>query len=188
MDEMTRQCVREVWTPLPAVPGQPAHFHAELQDAEYERSGVGHLLMYYAPFDDWRRTDGATDHTASTWAEGVRRLVEEDFPQARRITLVLDNLSTPGGASLYKSFPPAKARALLDELELVYTPKHGSWLNMAELEFSVLARWIADLEALREQVSAWTEQRKRTTKGVHWRFATADARVKLHHLYPVIKD
>ena len=96
--------------------------------------------IYYAPFDDWRRTDVATDHTASTWAEGVRRLVEEDFPQAQRITLVLDNLSTHSGASLYKSFPPAKARALLDKLELVYTPKHGSWLNMAELEFSVLAR------------------------------------------------
>ena len=188
MDETTKQCVREVRTPLPTVPGHPARY-----DAEYERNGVGHLLMYYAPFDDWRRTDVATDHTASTWAEGVRRLVEEDFPQARRITLVLDNLSTHSGASLYKSFPPAKARALLDKLELVYTPKHGSWLNTAELEFSVLARQcldrrIADLEALREQVSAWTEQRNRTSKVVHWRFSAADARVKLHHLYPVIKD
>ena len=161
--------------PLPALPGHPARY-----DAEYERNGVGHLLIYYAPFDDWRRTDVATDHTASTWAEGVRRLVEEDFPQAQRITLVLDNLSTHSGASLYK-------------LELVYTPKHGSWLNMAELEFSVLTRQcldrrIADLEALREQVSAWTEQRNRTSKVVHWRFTAADARVKLHHLYPVIKD
>ena len=188
MDETTKQCVREVRTPLPTLPGHPARY-----DAEYERNGVGHLLMYYAPFDDWRRTDVATDHTASTWAEGVRRLVEEDFPQAQRITLVLDNLSTHSGASLYKSFPPAKARALLDKLELVYTPKHGSWLNMAELEFSVLARQcldrrIADLEALREQVSAWTEQRNRTSKVVHWRFSAADARVKLHHLYPVIKD
>ena len=188
MDETTKQCAREVRTPLPALPGHPARY-----DAEYERNGVGHLLMYYAPFDDWRRTDVATDHTASTWAEGVRRLLEEDFPQAQRITLVLDNLSTHSGASLYKSFPPAKARALLDKLELVYTPKHGSWLNMAELEFSVLARQcldrrIADLEALREQVSAWTEQRNRTSKVVHWCFSAADARVKLHHLYPVIKD
>ena len=164
MDETTKQCTREVRTPLPTVPGHPARY-----DAEYERNGVGHLLIYYAPFDDWRRTDVATDHIASTWAEGVRRLVEEDFPQAQRITLVLD------------------------KLELVYTPKHGSWLNMAELEFSVLARQcldrrIADLEALREQVSAWTEQRNRTSKVVHWRFSAADARVKLHHLYPVIKD
>ena len=121
MDETTKRCTREVRTPLPALPGHPARY-----DAEYERNGVGHLLIYYAPFDDWRRTDVATDHTASTWAEGVRRLVEEDFPQAQRITLVLDNLSTHSGASLYKSFPPAKARALLDKLELVYTPKHGS--------------------------------------------------------------
>ena len=188
MDETTKQCAREVRTPLPALPGHPARY-----DAEYERNGVGHLLMYYAPFDDWRRTDVASDHTASTWAEGVRRLVEEDFPQAQRITLVMDNLSTHSGASLYKSFPPARARALLDKLELVYTPKHGSWLNMAELEFSVLARQcldrrIAGLEALRKQVSARTEQRNRTSKVVHWRFTTADARIKLHHLYPVIKD
>ena len=149
--------------------------------------------MYDAPFDDWRRCDVASDHRASTCAEGVRRLVEEDFPQAQRITLVLDNLSTHSGASLYKSFAPAQARALLDRLELVYTPKHGSWLNMAELEFSVLTRQclgrrIADLEVLREQVSAWTEQRNRRSKAVQWRFTTADARVKLHHLYPVIKD
>lgn len=188
MDETTKQCVREVRTPLAAFPGRPARF-----DAEYERNGVGHLLMYYAPFDDWRRCDVANDHRASTWAEGVRRLVEEDFPQAQRITLVLDNLSTHSGASLYKSFPPAKARALLDRLELVHTPKHGSWLNMAELEFSVLTRQclgrrIADLDVLREQVSAWAEQRNRTSTVVHWRFTTADARVKLHHLYPVIKD
>ena len=103
-------------------------------------TGVGHLLMYYAPFDDWRRTDVAPNHAAPTWAEGVRRLVEEDYPQAQRITLLMDNLSTHTGASLYKTFEPARARALLDKLEFVYTPKHGSWLNIAECEFSVLAR------------------------------------------------
>ena len=187
MDETTKQCVREVRTPLPAVPGHPVCF-----DAEYERNGVGHLLMYDAPFDDWRRVDVAPDHTASTWAEGVRRLLEEDFPEAQRMTLVVDNLSTHSGASLYKRFTPSKARALLDKLELVYTPKHGSWLNMAELEFSVLARQclgrrIADLETLHEQVSAWTEHRNGSSKVVHWRFSTLDARIKLHHLYPVIK-
>ena len=126
MDETRKQCVRETRVALPAAPGHPARY-----DAEYERNGVGHLLMYYAPFDDWRRADVAADHAASTWAEGVRRLVEDDFPAARRITLVMDNLNTHCGASLYKSFPPAKARALLDKLEFVYTPKHGSWLNMA---------------------------------------------------------
>ena len=163
---------------------------------EYERNGVGHLLMYYAPFDEWRRTDVAGDHTASTWAEGVCRLVADDFPTARRITLVMDNLNTHSGASLYKSFPPAKGRALLDKLEFVFTPKHGSRLNMAEMagvEFSVLSqqcldRRIADIDTLSEQVSAWTDERNRTSAPVNWRFTTADARIKLRHLYPVIKE
>ena len=120
-------------------------------------------------------------------------MVEDDFPQAERITLVMDNLSTHSGASLYKTFPPAKARALLDKLEFVYTPKHGSWLNMAEVEFSVLSqqcldRRIADIDTLREEVSAWTAERNRTSKPVQWRFTTADARIKLRHLYPVIND
>ena len=188
MDESTKQCTREVRTPLPALPGHPSRY-----DAEYERNGVGHLLMYYAPFDDWRRVDVATDHTASTWAEGVRRLVEEDFPQAHRVTLVMDNLSTHSGASLYKAFAPEQARALLDKLSFVYTPKHGSWLNMAELEFSVLARQclgrrIADLDALHHQVSAWSDHRNETSQPVQWRFSTADARIKLRSLYPVIRD
>ena len=187
MDETRKQCVRETRVPLPAVPGHPARY-----DAEYERNGVGHLLLYYAPFEDWRRIDVAADHTASTWAEGVRRLVEDDFPTARRITLVMDNLNTHNGASLYKSFAPAKARALLDKLEFVYTPKHGSWLNMAEVEFSVLSqqcldRRIADTDALSEEVGAWTDARNRARAPVNWRFTTADARIKLRHLYPVIK-
>ena len=113
-------------------------------------------------------------------------MVEEDYPQAQRITLVLDNLSTHTGASLYKTFEPEKARALLDKLEFVYTPKHGSWLNLAECEFSVLARQcldrrIADIDTLRHEVSAWTEQRNRTSKPVEWRFTTADARIKLSY-------
>ena len=188
MDESRKQCVRETRLPLPAVPGHPARY-----DAEYERNGVGHLMMYYAPFDDWRRIEVTADHTATTWAEGVRRLVQDDFPAAKRITLVMDNLNTHTGASLYRSFTPEKARALLDKLEFVYTPKHGSWLNMAELEFSVLAqqcldRRIADSDTLRAEVSAWTAQRNQTSKPAEWRFTTADARIKLRHLYPVIKD
>ena len=120
-------------------------------------------------------------------------MVEEDYPQAQRLTLVMDNLSTHSGASLYKAFAPEQARALLDKLAFVYTPKHGSWLNMAELEFSVLARQcldrrIADLEVLRAQVSAWSEQRNQTSQPVQWRFTTADARIKLRSLYPVIRD
>ena len=181
MDETSKQCVQEVRRPLPMSAGQTACY-----DAEYERNGVGHLLMYYAPFDDWRRTDVAPDHTGATWAEGVRRLVEEDFPTAQRITLVMDNLNTHTGASLYKAFAPEQARALLDKLEFVYTPKHGSWLNMAECEFSVLARQcldrrIADIDRLLTEVSAWAEQRNRTNTPVEWRFTTADARIKLRH-------
>ncbi len=188
MDETTKQCVREVRAPLPMSPRHTARF-----DAEYERNGVGHLLMYYAPFDDWRRVDVAADHKALTWAEGVRRLVEEDYPQAQHITLVMDNLSTHSGASLYKAFAPEQARALLDKLSFVYTPKHGSWLNMAELEFSVLARQcltrrVADIDTLHNQVSAWTERRNQTSQPVQWRFTTADARIKLRSLYPVIRD
>ena len=188
MDETTKQCVREVRTPLPMSPGQAARF-----DAEYERNGVGHLLMYYAPFEDWRRVDVAADHKALTWAEGVRRLVEEDYPQAQRLTLVMDNLSTHSGASLCKAFAPEQARASLDKLAFVYTPKHGSWLNMAELEFSVLARQclarrLADIDTLHNQVSAWTDHRNQTSQPVQWRFTTADARIKLRSLYPVIRD
>ena len=129
MDESSKQCVQEIRPPQGMRPGQVARY-----DAEYERNGVGHLLIYYAPFDDWRRTDVATNHAAPTWAEGVRRLVEEDYPEAQRITLVMDNLSTHTGASLYKTFEPERARALLDKLEFVYTPKHGSWLNIAECD------------------------------------------------------
>ena len=188
MDESSKQCAQEVRPPQGMRPG-----HAARYDAEYQRNGVGHLLMYYAPFDDWRRTDVAPNHAAPTWAEGVRRLVEEDYPEAQRITLLMDNLSTHTGASLYKTFEPQRARALLDKLEFVYTPKHGSWLNLAECEFSVLsrqclARRIADIDTLRDEVSAWTEQRNRTSKPVEWRFTTADARIKLRHLYPKIRD
>ena len=188
MDESSKQCVQEIRPPQGMRPGQVARY-----DAEYERNGVGHLLIYYAPFDDWRRTDVATNHAAPTWAEGVRRLVEEDYPEAQRITLVMDNLSTHTGASLYKTFEPERARALLDKLEFVYTPKHGSWLNIAECEFSVLSRQcldrrIADIDTLCNEVTAWTEQRNRTSKPVDWRFTTADARIKLRHLYPKVRD
>ncbi len=160
-------------------------------DAECERNGVGHLLQYSGPFDDWRRIDVAANHNAATWADGTRRLVERGGSAAQRITLVMDNSNTHTGASLYKSFPPAQARALLDKLEFVYTPKHGSWLNLAACEFSVLAhqcldRRIADIDTLCAEVGARTEQRNPTKRPVNWRFTTADARIKLRHLYPVI--
>ena len=135
MDETTLQCIKEVRAPIAARPGV-----TERYDVEYERNGVAHLLLFYAPFENWRRIQVADNHTACEWAEGVRRLVEEDYPNANKITLVMDNLNTHNGASLYKAFTPELARSLLDKLEFVYTPKHGSWLNMAECEFSVLSR------------------------------------------------
>ncbi len=188
MDETSVQCVREVRAPIPPRPGQ-----SERYDVEYERNGVAHLLMFYAPFENWRRVDVADNHAAVQWAHGVRRLVEEDYPEAQRITLVMDNLNTHSGASLYKAFAPETARALLDKLEFVYTPKHGSWLNIAECEFSVLtrqclARRLPDRPTVAQQVVAWTEDRNRATNPVDWRFTTDDSRIKLKHLYPKLSN
>ncbi len=188
MDETTKQCVKETRTPQPAVPGRAARY-----DAEYERNGVAHLLLYYAPLENWRRVDVKSDHVATTWAEGMRRLVEEDFPEAERITLVMDNLNTHAGASLYKAFPAPQARRLLEKLELVYTPRHGSWLNMAECEFSVLARQclnrrLADIGIVKEEVTAWAKRRNDHGTPAQWRFTTDDARIKLHGLYPKLSD
>ena len=188
MDETTKQCVKETRIPQPAAPGRPARY-----DAEYERNGVAHLLMYYAPLENWRRVDVKPDHTALTWAEGVRRLVEEDFPSAERITLVMDNLNTHAGASLYKAFPPAQARRLLKKLEFVYTPKHGSWLNLAECEFSAMARQclnrrLPDADTVCKQAGAWAKRRNECKTPAQWRFTTENARIKLHGLYPAISD
>ena len=186
MDETTKQCVKETRPPQPPAPECPARY-----DAEYERNGVAHLLLYYAPLENWRRVDVKSDHVATTWAEGVRRLVEEDFPEAERITLVMDNLNTHAGASLYKAFPAPKARRLLTKLQFVYTPRHGSWLNMAECEFSVLARQclnrrLADRDTVKEEVTAWAKRRNDHGTPAQWRFTTEDARIKLHSLYPKI--
>ena len=188
MDETTKQCVKETRPPQPVAPNRPARY-----DAEYERNGVAHLLLYYAPLENWRRVDVKTDHVATTWAEGVRRLVEEDFPAALRITLVMDNLNTHAGASLYKAFPPRQARRLLEKLEFAYTPKHGSWLNMAECEFSALARQcldrrIPDIDTVDREVDAWTRRRNGHGTPAEWRFTTEDARIKLHSLYPQLLD
>lgn len=186
MDETTKQCVKETRTPQPTAPGRPARC-----DAEYERNGVAHLLLYHAPLENWRRVDVEGDHVATTWAEGVRQLVEEDFPEAERITLVMDNLNTHTGASLYKAFEPAKAHRLLKKLEIVHTPKHGSWLNMAEIEFSAmdrqcLDRRIPDTDTVREEVAAWVTRRNASGTPAQWRFTTEDARIKLYSLYPKI--
>lgn len=184
MDETAVQCIKEVRAPIAARPGA-----TERYDAEYERNGVAHLLLFYAPFENWRRIQVADNHTACEWAECVRRLVEEDYPNADKITLVMDNLNTHNGASLYKAFTPEHARRLLNKLEFVYTPKHGSWLNMAECEFSVLsrqclARRLPDSESVANEIATWTRDRNQNTASVDWRFSTEDARIKLKRLYP----
>ena len=188
MDETRLQCIKEVRAPISARPGE-----TERYDVEYERNGVAHLLLFYAPFENWRQIHVADNHAAGEWAEGVRRLVEEAYADAKRITRVMDNLNTHTGASLYKAFPPEKARALLDKLELVYTPKHGSWLNMAECEFSVLgrqclARRLPDRQTVAREIAAWVAHRNQRTWSVDWRFTTEDARIKLKRLYPNVSD
>jgi transposase len=185
MDESSVQCIKEVREPLPAKAGCPARY-----DAEYERNGVAHLIQFSAPFVGWRRIEVADNHAAKEWAKGVRKLVEEDFAEAKRITLVMDNLSTHTGASLYKAFEPQVARRLLEKLEFVYTPKHGSWLNMAECEFSVLSRQcfsrrLPDINTVRKEVDAWTTSRNQAGGTINWRFTTEDARIKLKQLYPI---
>ncbi|MDJ0823669.1 MAG: IS630 family transposase [Paracoccaceae bacterium] len=188
MDETSVQCVKEVRAPIAARPGC-----SERYDVEYERNGVAHLLLFYAPFENWRRVHVADNHTACTWAEQVHRLVHQDYPQAQRITLVMDNLNTHTGASLYKAFPPPTARAVLDKLEIVYTPKHGSWLNLAECEFSVIARQcldrrLADMPTVENEIAAWVNERNQKARPADWRFTTEDARIKLKRLYPKLSN
>lgn len=188
MDETTKQCTREVRTPIRATRNHPERF-----DGEYERNGVGHLLLFYSPLENWRTVQVADNHAGPQWAECVRHLLEDCYPDAERVTLVMDNLSTHAGSSLYKAFAPEHARSLLSRLEFIFTPKHGSWLNMAECEFSVLARQcldrrIADPETLKQEVSAWTSKRNTNTEPARWRFTTEDARIKLVHLYPTVSS
>ena len=184
MDESPRQLIGEVRTPIPMAPGLPARY-----DTEYKRNGTAELFMFTAPHLGWRRTDVTDRRTARDWALQVRRLVDEDFPQAKSIILVCDNLNTHTTASLYKTFDPEEARRIARRLEIIHTPKHGSWLNMAEIEFSILSRTglpgrIPTIEQLRREVSQWVTTRNQSCKGIVWRLTTEDARVKLASLYP----
>ena len=186
-DESSKQLTTEVAAPLPPAPGRPARY-----DTEYERNGVCALLLAFAPLHNWRHVAGKDRRTAIAVAPFLRDLVDVHFPQAERITLVLDNLNTHTPAALYAAFPPAEARRIADRLEWRYTPKHGSWLNMAEIEFSVLsrqclARRIADQATLAAEVAAWEAARNASGATVQWRMTTADARIKLKHLYPVLE-
>ena len=188
LDETSKQQVKETRLPRRGRPGAAAVY-----DCEYERNGVSNLFMLFAPLEGWRRVDVTDRRTKVDWAQQVKKLVDEDYPHKDRIVLVMDNLNTHHPASLYAAFEPSEARRIAERLEIHHTPKHGSWLNMAEIEIGVLARQcldrrIPDQEVLRREVEAWQGQRNRDTVGVDWRFTTEDARIKLKSLYPSMQS
>ena len=167
-------------------PGRPQRV-----DSEYERHGTANLFMLFEPLRGWRHVEVTDRRTAVDFAHIVKDLVDVYYPHAERIVLVMDNLNTHTPASLYEAFPPEEARRLCDKLEIHYTPKHGSWLDMAEVEFSVLAKQclgerMDNKERLAQAVAAWELQRNQAQIKVNWRFTTEDARIKLRHLYPTI--
>jgi DDE superfamily endonuclease len=187
LDEASKQLVAEVNAPLPPEPGQP-----ERVDYEYERRGTANVFMVFEPLAGQRRVAVTARRTAVDFANVVRRLVDVDYAQADRVILVMDNLNTHGPGSLYEAFEPAEARRILGRLEIHHTPKHASWLNMAETELSVLGRQcldrrIADQETLAKEVSTWEKERNERSVKVDWQFTTADARIKLKRLYPTIE-
>ena len=188
LDETSRQLLADVAPPLPAAPGHPAR-----QDYEYARNGVCNLFLVCEPLRGWRHVTVSDRRTRLDWAYCSQELVDVHYPDAEKLVLVMDNLNTHSPASLYDAFPPAEAKRLADKLEIHYTPKHGSWLNMAEIELSVLAaqcldRRLPDRPTLEEEVAAWEVERNAATRTIDWRFTTADARIKLKHLYPVFED
>ena len=187
LDEASRQLIGEVVQPLPAGPGQPARF-----DYEYVRNGTANLFMAFEPLLGWRAVQVTERRTAKDFAEVVRWLVEDVHEDAEKVVLVVDNLNTHKPASLYEAFPPGQARRIAERIEWHYTPKHGSWLNMAEVELSVLQRQalgqrIEGREKMARVTGAWEEERNERGVEVKWRFTTADARIKLHKLYPSLQ-
>jgi len=185
-DETNRQLIEEIRTPRPVQPGQAA-----LHDFEYKRNGVVNLFMMFQPLAPWRHVKVGEQRTATDFAHCLRDLSDVHFPNAEKIILVMDNLNTHSLASLYVAFGAPQARRLCERFEIHYTPKHGSWLNMAELEIGVMSRQclvqrIPTIEKMTAEVQAWVGQRNNEKATVRWQFTTADARVKLQHLYPRI--
>jgi transposase len=188
LDEAGKQLLRDARAPLPAAPGRP-----ERVDYEYERGGVVNLFLCCEPLTGRRWVTATERRTKSDWAAQIKDLVDVRYPEAERVVLVLDNLNTHTPAALYEVFPPAEAKRLADKLELHYTPKHGSWLNVAEIELSALSRQcldrrLPDVETLQAEVAAWAARRNAAGGAVDWRFTAADARIKLKRLYPTIQE
>ena len=187
VDEASKQLVGEAVQPLPAQPGQPERF-----DYEYVRNGTANLFMISEPLAGWRHVMVTERRTAKDFAEVVRWLAEDVYPEAERVVLVMDNLNTHKLASLYEAFEPEQARRIAERIEVHHTPRHGSWLNVAEIELSVLSRQCLDrriesVDELREELEPWYEERNDRAVGVKWRFTAEDARIKLRRLYPAIE-
>jgi hypothetical protein len=186
LDESNKQLVGEVHAPLPLAPG-----HSQIVDHEYVRNGVAEIFLEIEPLAGKRHVAITEHRRRQEWAHFVKSMLEERYPQATKVRLVLDNLNTHTMASLYETFEPEEARCLARRLEIHYTPKHGSWLNIAEIELSALStqclsRRIADITQMREEVSAWETDRNNREVAIDWRFTTEDARIKLKRLYPKI--
>jgi hypothetical protein len=188
MDETSKQLLRETRAPLPPLPRRPAR-----SDYAYEHGGVVNLFLFCEPLRARRWVDVTEHRTKRDWAHQIKDLVDSRYPDAARIVLVLDNLNTHTPAALYEAFAPAEAKRLVDRLEIHRTPKHGSWLNIAEIELSVLGRQclhrrVPDCATLQAEVAAWQADRDRTGGAVDWRFTTHDARIKLKRLYPSVQE
>lgn len=186
-DESCKQLVKETRDPIPSEPGK-----LERYDYQYERNGVANLFMFFEPLTGWRHVEVTNQRTAIDYAHQMKYLVDERYPQADKIGVIQDQLNTHVKASLYKAFEPKEAKRILDKLEFHYTPKHGSWLNMAEIELSVLNRQclnrrLPDQDTLKLEIAAWEEDRNQQSRSVNWRFTSADARIKLKRLYPSIQ-
>ena len=188
MDETSKQLLRETRAGQPAAPGRPVRM-----DYEYEREGVVNLFLCCEPLAGQRWVDVTAQRTRRDWAQQIQQLVDRRSPEAERIVLILDNLNTHTPGALYDVFAPAEAKRLADKLEIHHTPKHGSWLNIAEIELSVLSRQcldrrVPDAATLACEVAAWQQRRNAATCTVDWRFTTADARIKLKRLYPSLQE
>lgn len=184
MDESSRQLIGEVQDPIPAAPGRPARV-----DHEYVRNGVAQLFLEVEPLAGRRHVAVTERRTAEDWAQWIRSMLDERYPDAIKVRLVLDNLNIHTTASLYQTFQPQEARRLAERLEIHYTPKHGSWLNVAEIELSVLQRQcldrrLPDTDTMRSKIAAWEGARNHRSSKIDWQFTTSDARIKLKHLYP----
>ena len=187
MDEQPAQLIKETIEPLPVQPGQVQRY-----DYQYERMGTAVNFMFNEPLGNWRKVNVRERKTSIDWAQEIKELLDHYYPDARRVILICDNLNTHKIASFYEAFEPHEARRLAQRLEIHYTPKHGSWLNVAEIELSVftqqcLHRRIPEISLLRNEAKAWYQKRNHKQKGIDWQFKTKDARIKLKRLYPQIQ-